>query len=281
MIKRKALGKGLGALIPKVTPEDQRGRIHQIDISQISPNPSQPRSIFDESALDELTASITEHGLLQPLVLRKYGTGYQIVIGERRWRAAQAAGLRTVPALLSESNDNAMLELALVENIQREDLNVLEEARAYQMMMDRFKLTQEQVAQKVGKNRSTVANTVRLLKLHDDVKKHILNSTIEMGHARAILSLNDPIAQRELCEETVKKGLTVRQVERKARDFSRSKKKPQEKKKDPFIQDAEDRLSTHLESKVKIKQSKRGGKIEILYTSERDLQRLFDLLTGD
>jgi ParB family chromosome partitioning protein len=278
MAKRKALGKGLDALIPRVRPTDDKGRVLQVDIDQIEPSPSQPRRRFGEESLKELADSIRQKGILHPLLVRRLGVGYQLVVGERRWRAAQVAGLRTVPALLHDTDDTDSLELALVENIHREDLNPLEEARAYQMMVERLGLTQEQVASRVGRDRSTVANTLRLLRLHDDVKKSLLDGEIDMGHARAILALDDTIAQRELCKETVRLGLNVRQVERRVRSITGSERARPKPKPDPFIRDAEERLSRSLQARVAIKKGARGGKIEIRFNSESELQRLFDLL---
>lgn len=277
MAKRKALGKGLGALIPTVTPEGpEENKLKEVDISQISPNPSQPRIYFDEAALDELAASIKQRGILQPLVVRKHGIGFQVIVGERRWRAAQKAGLSKVPVIVQETDEDDMLELALIENIQRADLNPLEEAKAYALMVDRLDLTQEEVAERVGKNRSTVTNTLRLLKLHDDVKKQLLDGSIEMGHARALLALDDLIAQRELSSTIIADKLTVRQVEQKVKSLKRRSKPRRKTRVDPFITDAEQQLSKRLEAKVSIKTGKKGGKIEIKYGSEKDLQRLYD-----
>lgn len=284
MVKRRALGKGLGALIPQVpaAAQETESKLREMDISQIVPNPEQPRKVFDQEALKELAESIKNQGLLQPLVVREYQGNYQIVVGERRWRASQLAGLRTIPVLLHDTDDTKVLELALVENIHREDLNPLEEAWAYQMMVNRLELTQEEVAKRVGKDRSTVSNTLRLLKLHDDVKKRLLDRQIEMGHARALLALDDQITQREICEEVIQQQLNVRQVEQKVKAVQsgqqKSKVKPQIS---PFIKDAEEKLSLSLQSKVLIKPGKRGGKIEIKYSSDKELQRLFDLMSNE
>ena len=284
MAKRRALGKGLGALIPQVPKTETKeadGKLRELDISQIVPNPEQPRKVFDEEALKELAESIKNQGLLQPLVVREYEGNYQIVVGERRWRASQIAGLRSVPVLLHDTDDTKVLELALVENIHRQDLNPMEEAWAYQTMVDRLELTQEEVAQRVGKDRSTVSNTLRLLKLHDDVKKRLLDRQIEMGHARALLALDDQIGQRELCDEVISQQLNVRQVEQRVKALQTGQKKKLKPKISPFIKDAEEKLSLTLESKVAIKPGKRGGKIEIKYSSEKELQRLFDLLSNE
>jgi ParB family chromosome partitioning protein len=280
MAKRKALGKGLGALIPSSSSSNKESdnALLELDISQIKPNRDQPRTEFNQNALAELSDSIKEHGILQPLVVRKFEDGYQIIVGERRWRAAQMAGLHKVPALLQESDDVNALELALIENIQREDLNPLEEANAYQMLIDRFDMTQEQVASRVGRDRSTVANMLRLLKLHDDVKKHLLAGSIEMGHARALVSLPDVIAQRDLCKEIIANNLTVREVEGKVKNTSGPKKTAKKTKSNPFIKDAESQLSDKLESRVEIKPGARGGKIILKYSSDKELNRLYELL---
>lgn len=278
MAKRQALGKGLGALLPSSRGSEAGSALLELDISQIKPNPDQPRSTFDQTALEELAASIKEHGILQPLVVRKAGGGYQIIVGERRWRAAQLAGLHKVPALLQESDDVNALEIALIENIQRQDLNPLEEANAYQMLVDRFELTQEQVAERVGKDRSTVSNMIRLLRLHDDVKKFLAQGKLEMGHARALVSLPDVIAQRELANEIVKNNLTVREVENRVKGGSKIKKSRKKTKQDPFVKDAAHQLSEKLQSRVDIKPGARGGKIEIRYASDKELNRLYELL---
>jgi ParB family chromosome partitioning protein len=282
MAKRIALGKGLDSLIPQVETVAQEGnKLLELDISEIRPNPSQPRTYFDEEALQELANSIKTQGILQPLVVRRKGIGYEIVVGERRWRAAQKAELKTVPAILIGSSDEKTLELALVENIQRQDLNALEEAVAFKMLIDKFDLTQEQLAKQVSKSRAAVANTLRLLKLHDDVKKHLLVGDIEMGHARALLALPDQISQRKVCEIVISKRMNVRQVEALIKErLSTKDLKPKKEEKDTFLKDAELQLSKSLQSRVNIVSGKKGGKIEIKYTTDSDLQRLFDLLAG-
>ena len=284
MAKRKALGRGLGALIPDVQQPKGEGSgvLLELDLDMVSPNPEQPRKSFDAEALAELAESIKAQGVVQPLVVRRKGAKYEIVVGERRWRAAQLAGLRKVPALVQDTDDDAMLEIALVENIHRADLNPIEEANAYRMLMERFGLTQEEVAGKVGRKRSTVANTLRLLRLHDDVKSRLAAGEIDMGHARALLAVEDRFRQRELCEEVVRKGLNVRQVEGLVRRELKSGTAPpkSEAAKDVFIRDAEDRLSRSLGAPVVIKRGRKGGRIEIAYFSDDDLQRLFDCLLG-
>ena len=286
MAKRKALGRGLGALIPEVPAamEAAAGRLLELDIGQIDPNPSQPRKKFDEEALSELAESIRAQGIVQPLVVRRAGERYQIIVGERRWRAAQKAGLLKVPALLNDTDDQSVLELALIENVHREDLNPIEEASAYQMLIDRLGLTQEEVADRVGRKRSTVANTLRLLRLHDDVKGRLIAGDIDMGHARALLAVDDPFRQRELCAVVIERGLNVRQVEQLVRRAQKAEKKPAQSPsspgKDVFTRDAEERLGRSLGAPVIIKPRRKGGKIEITYFSDDDLQRLFEQLTG-
>ena len=283
MAKRKALGKGLGALIPEVAPASGGGRLLELDLDQLEPNPDQPRRKFDAASLAELAASIRTQGIVQPLVVRRAGEKYRIIVGERRWRAAQLARLRSVPALLHDTDDTGALELALVENIHREDLNPIEEATAYRMLVDRLGLTQEQVAERVGKRRSTVANAMRLLLLPEGVQGRLREGSIDMGHARALLALEDPARQLELCEEAVRKGLTVRQVERGARQAAAGRKAPRPRAKDAFVLDVERRLSDALEAPVSIRPgggTTKRGRIEIGYFSEADLQRLVDLLMG-
>lgn len=280
MAKRKALGKGLGALIPEVAPTKEEGGVREIPMDQVSPNPHQPRRSFDDDSLAELADSIRAQGVIQPILLRRSGDGFQIVVGERRWRASQLAGLKSIPAILHDTDDANALELALVENIHREDLNPLEEANAYRMLIDRLGMTQERVAERVGRDRSTVANTLRLLRLHGDVKNLLLEGKIDMGHARALLSLDSAEAQRSLAAEVVKKGLNVRQVEGRVRRLLGGPPKTSPTPKDAFTADAERKISDALEAPVTIRAGRKGsGKIEISFFSGDDLQRLFDRLT--
>lgn len=278
MVKRKALGRGLDALIPQTTSQEPGEAVREIDIDLISPNPNQPRKVFKEEALKELADSIAKKGILQPLLVRRQGAGYQIVVGERRWRAAQLASLRAVPVLQYDTTDAELLEIAIIENIHREDLNPLEQAKAYQMMIDQLGLTQEQVAERVGKDRSTITNILRLLRLHVDVKNHLIEGNISMGHARALLAVDDLFAQCEMCEEVVRLGLTVRQVELRVKQLAKGIRKTAKPAPDPFLKDASIRLSNSLQAKVGIRRGRRGGKIEIKFSSDEELQRLFDRL---
>ena len=223
---RKALGRGLDALIPGRAPGTESGpRLAEIAIEQIRPNPRQPRDHFDDEALDAIAGSIAEHGMLQPVVLRELADGYELIAGERRWRAAQRAGLEKVPAVIRDATPRESLELAIIENVQREDLNAIEEALAYKLLIDEMSLTQEQVAERVGRDRSTVANYLRLLRLPAAVQNMLVVGALTMGHARALLAVEDGGALRRLAEEVVAKGLSVRQTETRAKsETARSSK---------------------------------------------------------
>ncbi|RKY59624.1 MAG: hypothetical protein DRP95_04900 [Candidatus Latescibacterota bacterium] len=276
---RKALGRGLGALLPELS-EDEGSRVRHIPVADIEPNPFQPRMNLDETGIEELKRSIQEKGVIQPIVVRKLEGGrYQIVIGERRWRAVKEAGMETIPAIVREvSSAEEMIELALVENIQREDLNPIDEANAYRVLMEECHLTQEEVAQRVGKDRSTVANLLRLLKLPDEVQERILDGELSMGHARALLALEDPQEQVRLCREIIKNGWSVRKVEQvvRARRAVRREEKPKDK--DPILRDLEEELQRALGTAVRIVQGGKKGRIEIEFYSNRDLERLVALL---
>lgn len=274
---RRALGKGLGALLPELS---EGSRVQQIPVADIEPNPFQPRMNIDEAGIEELKRSIQEKGVIQPIVVRRLEGGrYQIVIGERRWRAVKEAGMETIPAIVREvSSAEEMIELALVENIQREDLNPIDEANAYKVLMEECNLTQEEVAKRVGKDRSTVANLLRLLKLPDEVQERILDGELSMGHARALLSLEDPEEQVRLCREIIKNGWSVRKVERIVRARREPKEDAKSKDKDPIIRDLEENLQRALGTAVRIIKGGRKGKIEIEFYSDRDLERLISLL---
>ncbi|HDH99738.1 MAG: hypothetical protein DRP94_02665 [Candidatus Latescibacterota bacterium] len=275
---RRALGKGLGALLPELS---EGSRVQQIPVADIEPNPFQPRMNLDEAGIEELKRSIQEKGVIQPIVVRRLEGGrYQIVIGERRWRAVKEAGMETIPAIVRDvSSVEEMIELALVENIQREDLNPIDEANAYKVLMEECNLTQEEVAKRVGKDRSTVANLLRLLKLPDEVQERILDGELSMGHARALLSLDDPEEQVRLCREIIKNGWSVRKVEHIVRARREPKKEVKPKDKDPIIRDLEENLQRALGTAVRIIKGGRKGRIEIEFYSDRDLERLISLLT--
>jgi len=276
---RKALGRGLDALIPARARDAQSGpRLAEVAIEQIRPNPRQPRDNFDDTALDAIARSLTEHGMLQPVVLREVGDGYELIAGERRWRAAQRAGLEKIPAVIREATPRESLELAIIENVQREDLNAIEEAQAYRLLVDEMSLTQEQVAERVGRDRSSVANYLRLLKLPASVQRLIVVGALTMGHARALLAVEDAGALRRLAEEVVAKGLSVRQTEARAKLTGKSGKIGNKKVKDPDVAAAESRLSRALGAPVAIR-GKDKGRLEIRFSSLDELNRLYDLLT--
>jgi len=241
--KRKALGKGLSALLPEPegTPIAGEATAAEVAIASLEPNPFQPRSAVEPARLQELAASIRESGMVQPILVRRRGERYQIIAGERRWRAAQAAGLPRVPVTVRDVPEDRLLELALVENIQRQELGPLEEAQAYQRLQEEFHLTQEQVARKVGKDRSTVANTVRLLRLPREVRELLASGRLDAGHARPLLSLERPGDQAALAREAVRRGLSVREVERRVARM-RAPRHARASRKDPNTRAAEERL---------------------------------------
>jgi len=286
MNHKKVLGRGLGALIPQrqeSAPADSHATqgLAEIPISQIQPNPFQPRKTFNEASIDELARSVREHGIVQPLVVTRAGDKYKLIAGERRFRAAQKAGLTTVPVLIKEMMaEGDALQIALIENIQREDLNPIEEAMAYHQLHDDFQLTQEEISRRVGKERSTVANFLRLLKLPDPVKKLLASGQLSMGHARALLAIESPKKQEQLAERVVRKNLNVRQTEMLASESSPKTAEKKEKEKDVFTRDAEDKLQRTLRTKVEIDRRRRGGVIHIRYGSEDELIRVVDELMG-
>jgi len=284
--QKKVLGRGLGALIPTKNMDAAAPRgtdgLMQLAIDRIATNPNQPRKIFNESSIDELARSVREHGIVQPLVVTRSGDHYQLIAGERRYRAAQKAGLQTVPVVVKEMvKEGEALQIALIENIQREDLNPMEEAGAYHQLHQEFGLTQEEISRRVGKERSTVANFLRLLKLPDGVKKLLASGQLSMGHARALLALDSARKQEQLADRVVKRDLSVRQTEMMAAEGSgKPSAKKSEKEKDVFTRDAEERLARTLRTKVEIDRKRRGGVIHIRFASEDDLIRIYDDLTG-
>jgi ParB family transcriptional regulator, chromosome partitioning protein len=276
----KGLGKGLDAFFSNMEVGKEE-TVQEIKVKDLRPNPYQPRKHFEPDAIAELKASIVEHGILQPLVVRKSIKGYEIVVGERRYRAAKEAGLGTVPAVVRELSEQQMMELAVLENLQREDLNPIEEGSAYQTLMEKLKLTQEEVAKRLGKSRPHVANHIRLLSLPPKIQQLISNGTISMGHGRALLGLRQKAKIPLLVEKTVEENLNVRQLEKLVQqvneNVSRETKQP-EKKKDHFIQERELQLREKFGTTVNIKRNKNKGKIEIEFFSQEDLDRLLDLL---
>jgi ParB family chromosome partitioning protein len=277
--QKKVLGRGLGALIPARQIDSARG-LMQLPLAEIAPNPYQPRRAFNETSIEELARSIREHGIVQPLVVSRAGDHYNLIAGERRYRAAQRAGLETVPVIVKElAQKGEALEIALIENIQREDLNPIEEANAYQQLHQDFGLTQDEISRRVGKERSTIANFLRLLKLPEPIKKLLASGQLSMGHARALLALDSAKKQQQLAERVVKNNLNVRQTEVIAAEGS-PKRAKREKVKDVFTRDAEERLTRTLRTKVEIDRKRRGGVIRITFAGEDDLIRIYDELTG-
>lgn len=284
-MKRTALGRGLSALMPEQNGNGGNEELREIEIDQIEPNTEQPRTRFVESALDELTQSIRENGIVQPIVVRRKNTGFEIVAGERRWRAAKRAGLEKVPAVIREINDDKMLELALIENIQRQELNPLEEAKAYKKLIETLGLTQEMVATRVGKDRTFITSYLRLLKLPDDIQKLVEEEKISVGHARALLMADNVDLQRRAARQILDLALTVRDAEQLVRRLNNgkngdSKAKIKTKENDANVRAAETKMQRHLGTKVRIvaNADKLGGKLEIEYYSDDDLNRIYDLL---
>ncbi len=279
MSEKRRLGKGLGALIPDVTAGTEDSS--DIALSLIKPNPYQPRRTFNEEKLKELASSIETHGVLQAVVVTKAvdEDGYYLVAGERRCRAAKLANLKSVPAIVKEIDKSTMLEIALIENLQREDLNPVEEAQAYRKLMEDYSYTQEELAKRLGKSRSSVANSVRLLVLPEKVLGHLEKGEITAGQVRPLLSLDSPDLQLEAALKIIKDGLTAREVEKltSAKQKDRSADK-EEKPLDPLRQEIQLQMQRELGTKVRLKEGKKGGTIEIYYYSEEDLERLISML---
>ena len=307
MAKKVALGKGLQALLPTTDDADQpapgkgrsrkkepvAGEVANVKVGNIRPNPYQPRATFDEDALDELAASIEQLGIIQPITVRALGDDqYELISGERRLRASRRAGLEQIPAFIREADTEAMLEMAIVENVQRENLNPVEVALGYQRLIDECTLTQEQVAKKVGKKRATVANFLRLLKLPPKVQAALRDQTISMGHARALITVDNKSVQVEFLNAILEDGLSVREIEQKVRTWQQEKDAPEAAKTSPskitaqanrdtiLIQNFASKLRAHLSTQVHIKHktNSEGGKIEIEYYADEDLERLMELI---
>ncbi len=286
-MSRKALGRGLSALIADEPETGSDRNFLELDIDLVNPNSEQPRKSFPETELEELTQSIRTNGIVQPIVVRRQGKLYQIVAGERRWRAAQRAGLGKIPAVVRDVTDEKLLELALIENIQRQELNPIEEAHAYKKLIENLGITQEKVASQVGKTRTFITNYLRLLKLPKKITAYVEDGTLSVGHARALLALEDKNSQLELAVKVINSSLSVRQTERAVKDFGKKPavsdaKQVKETKKDPNIVKAETKLRRHYGTQVKIIPGAKGesGRIELEYYGEADLDRIYKLLTG-
>lgn len=281
MSRKPVLGRGLSALLPGKDDVPRGTLANEVETDRLVPGRFQPRQDFAAGALEGLAASIREQGIVQPIVVVARGEKFEIVAGERRWRAAMQAGLPRVPVVVRERrSDKEMLELALVENLQREDLNPLEAAAAYARLKDEFHLTQEDVARRVGKDRTTVANALRLLKLPASVREKIRDGSLSAGHARALAALASADDQERLAVEILRRALSVRQTEKRVASFSSEGRVTRERRSDPFTRDAEEKLTRRLKARVRIARRRRGGKIEISFGSEEELMGLFDRLSG-
>lgn len=276
----KRLGRGLDALIPQIEIKEDE-QVVQIPLSELRPNPYQPRKNFTEEAIQELSQSIKEHGVIQPIIVRKSIKGYEIIAGERRFRASKAAGLSEIPAVIKDFTEAQVMEVALIENLQREDLNTMEIAVAYQKLMDKFNLTQDELAVKVGKSRPHVANFLRLLQLPDNVQEYVSRGTLSMGHARTLLGIKDKKALVTLAKKCIEEDLSVRHLEelvKQIENVSRETKTKKKQEKDIFIVELEERLQSTFGTSVKIKKKENKGKIEIDFFSEEDLERIIEVL---
>ncbi|MBY6797934.1 ParB/RepB/Spo0J family partition protein [Clostridium botulinum] len=280
MNKKSALGKGLGALIPEKSQEN-KDSINTISINLIKPNNEQPRKNFDEEKIGYLAQSIKEHGIIQPLVLKKEGNLYTIVAGERRWRAAKLVGIKKIPAVVMDLDDRSVLEISLIENIQRQDLNCIEEAQAYKNLIQEFKITQDVLSIRIGKSRSAIANCMRLLALDKRVQQYLIDGVITEGHGRALLALKENELQYKLSQTIIDENLSVRETERIIKNIYKEKKNKNNTKDNEILsyyKDIKSKLESLFDTKVNLQNNKNKGKIEIEYYSEDDLQRILDIL---
>ena len=278
-MSKRGLGKGLEALIPKAE-QKEKGLVVEMDVESLTPNLFQPRKNFDKEKMEELKGSIKKHGIIQPIVVRKMANGYEIVAGERRLKAAKEIGLKKIPAIIKSINNEKSLEIALVENIQREDLNPVEQANAFKRLIDEFKLTQQELAEVTGKSRSLVTNTIRLLKLNPEIQKNISEGKISFGHAKLLLSIEDEEVQKVVCERIIINDLSVRDTEHLIKNIEKAQKK-QFKVKNISIErfpEVEGRLRDILGTKISILYDGKKGKISIEFYSKEDLRRIVDLL---
>lgn len=280
---KKGLGKGLQALIPEAASGDREALV-EVEIARIYPNPKQPRRSFDEEKLLELAASIKEHGVVQPVLLRRRGEDFELVAGERRWRASQKAGLDIIPALIKDFSEAQMMEIALIENLQREDLNPVEEALAYRTLINEFGLTQEQLAQRLGKSRPQISNTLRLLALSEEVQDELAAGRLSMGHAKVLLGVEDRQAQERLARRIMADALSVREVEQLVKNLGSGRPRPLPKRKspgaDPELSEVEERLRQALGTPVKIVPGRPKGRIEVNYYGIEDLDRIVGAILG-
>jgi ParB family transcriptional regulator, chromosome partitioning protein len=276
----KGLGKGINALFTNIQTTQNEESVQEVSLKEIRPNPYQPRKIFEPQAIEELKDSIIEHGILQPIIVRKTIKGYEIVVGERRYRAAKAAKLESAPVVVRELNEQQMMELAVLENLQREDLTPIEEGAAYQMLMDKLKLTQEELAKRLGKSRPHIANHIRLLSLPAPIQELISEGKLTMGHGRALLGLKNKKNLSTVVNRILKESLNVRQLEKIIQELNENvpRETKNTERKDVFIQEQESLLRERFGTTVTIKQSKKKGKIELEFFSKEDLDRILELL---
>ena len=281
--KRPALGRGLSALIPDspVASPATAERSLDVDSDLLRPNKFQPRTQMDDERIEDLARSIKSNGIIQPIIVRKVEQGYEIIAGERRWRAAQRAGLLKVPVVVRDIPEDRLLAVALIENIQRENLNPIEEAVAYRRLTDEYSLTQEQIADAVGKDRSSIANYVRLLRLPQEVRGNVASNTLSMGHARALLALADEAAQLRVARDVVSRSLSVRETEALVKKAAAPDEKKPAKTADVHTRAAEDKLRLALGTRVRINRKGKGGRIEIDFVNEDELHRLYERFTGE
>ena len=279
MNRKSALGKGLGALIPNDVQVKENNKPTVISLNLIKNNDEQPRKAFDDEKIAELAQSIKEHGIIQPIILNKKDNYYVIVAGERRWRAAKMLGLKEVPAIVMELTDKDILEVSLIENIQRQDLNPIEEALAYKKLLSDFDLTQEELSKRVGKSRVAISNVIRLTGLSDTVKQYLIDEVVTEGHGRALLAIEDSKVQCEIAQKVIDEKLSVRELERLIK-FLKAEKKPKEKTRElnPYYKDVTERLQNYFGTKVNISNKNNKGRIEIEYYSDEDLQRILEII---
>jgi len=279
-LAKQALGRGLGALLQTNDNNFEFNSVTEIKINEIDPNPEQPRKHFDDEKLLQLSESIKKHGVVQPIIIKKEGKNYRIVAGERRWRAARLAGLTTIPVIIKELSNNQVMEIALIENLQREDLNPIEEAEAYDKLISEYGMTQEELSTLIGKSRSAIANTVRLLKLSNENRKNVIDGLISSGHARALLAIEDEELQNKAADEIIMRELNVRDTEKLVKKFLNSNINNTKRKieKDAEYILIEEKLKDIFKTKVDIQKGKKKGKISIEYYSEEELDRILSLI---
>lgn len=279
MNKKSALGKGLGALIPNEIQSNDNNKPSLISLNLIKSNDEQPRKNFDDEKIAELAQSIKEHGIIQPIILNKKDKYYVIVAGERRWRAAKLLGLKEVPSVVMDLTDKDILEISLIENIQRQDLNPIEEALAYKKLLSDFNLTQEELSKRIGKSRVAISNIIRLIALCDTVKQYLIDEVISEGHGRALLAITDPKLQSEIAQRVIDEKLSVRELEKLIKHLNNNKEEKSVKREaNPYYKDVTERLQNYFGTKVNISNKNNKGKIEIEYYSEEDLQRILEII---